>query len=164
MKRLERTLSFEAFKLWYRYYEHRLIDKLVGAYLSEDIKAPPNGGWLRKVRLALFLSTGQMAKKLQMSRSGYSKLERKEALGAITISTLSKLAKAMDCELVYAIRPKTKQQFSQIIWEKLVSECLTHPWVISRAPVFKARALVAIAREKMNEAAFRHRQKWSERP
>jgi predicted DNA-binding mobile mystery protein A len=44
---------------------------------------------------------------LGMSQAGVSKLESAEAADAITLGTLRKLAQALDCELQYALVPRT---------------------------------------------------------
>lgn len=52
------------------------------------------------------------ARRLGMTPAGASKLEKAEAQDAITLGSLRKLALALDCELQYALIPRTslKQQ------------------------------------------------------
>jgi transcriptional regulator with XRE-family HTH domain len=162
MKQLSSQQLLEAFQIWYRSYDHKVCDAQVLPFLADEISANTKG-CLRDAREALFLATGQMAARLEMSRSGYAKLERKEQIGAISISTLARVAEAMGCELVYSIRPKKKLRFSEIIWQKLLPESVEHGWVRGRPDRFKARALAAIARNNMSDVHFRKQQSWSEK-
>src|SRR5687768_4016189 len=74
---------------------------------------PTQFGKLRKTRKALFLSAHYVAKKLKILRPQYSRFEKNEETGAVTLKELAKAAEAMDCELIYAIRPKNKLSFSK---------------------------------------------------
>ncbi len=159
---LTRLQIFEGYQIWCMYFDHRLADEKIEPFLSEDIQ-PMKDGWLRKAREALFLSTGEMAKRLKVSRSAYSKLERNEKVGGVLLRTLAEAAEAMDCELVYAIRPKNHLKFSQVIWEKILPEARRHPWVKSSIKYRKATALAGIARYTMGKIKFRRQHKWIER-
>ena len=64
---------------------------------------------------------------LDVARAAYSKYEDCEERGSIRLATLAKAAEAMDCELVYAIRPKSKKYFSNIILGKLLPQSQLHP-------------------------------------
>ncbi|MDQ2994394.1 MAG: mobile mystery protein A [Pseudomonadota bacterium] len=84
----------------------QLSDKLTK--LSKAINQPrPINGWLKAIRTALEMTSAQLAKKLGVDQSQVIKLERSEANDAITLKSLRKAAEALDCELVYAIVPKT---------------------------------------------------------
>ena len=69
----------------------------------------------------------------------------------------------MNCELVYAIRPKARVKFSQVIWEKILPAALNSHWVKSRPDVLKMKALMAMTQKTMGNTEFRRRQKWTER-
>ena len=73
--------------------------------LKED-KRPPNG-WLKAIRGALGLNTHQLANKLGVQHSSVLRLEKREVQGKATIESLTKAAQAMNCQLIYAIVPKT---------------------------------------------------------
>jgi predicted DNA-binding mobile mystery protein A len=66
---------------------------------------PPRHGWVRAVRQALGMP--QLARKLGATRQAVVDLERREALGAVTLSALRRAADALDCEVVYALVPRT---------------------------------------------------------
>lgn len=68
---------------------------------------PPRGGWLRAVRQALNMSAAQVARRLGITRQGVADQERREVAGTITLAALRRTAAAMDCDLYYAIVPRS---------------------------------------------------------
>lgn len=64
-------------------------------------------GYLADIRSALGMSLTQLARRLKTTASTVSRAEERERDGSITLGTLQRIAEAMDCELVYAIVPKT---------------------------------------------------------
>lgn len=67
----------------------------------------PQRGWLRAIREGLGLTLETVGKKLGQSRRRIQEFEDAEAKDRITLHSLRRVAAAMDCELVYAIVPKT---------------------------------------------------------
>lgn len=70
-----------------------------------DSSLPPRGGWVRAVREALGMTQSQLAARLRIARQSLQDLERAEANRRITLNSLDRLAKAMDCRVVYALVP-----------------------------------------------------------
>jgi predicted DNA-binding mobile mystery protein A len=68
----------------------------------------PMHGWLRAIREALGLSFGQVGQAANTTRQRIQRFEKAEANERITLRTLRRVAEAMDCELVYAIVPKSE--------------------------------------------------------
>lgn len=66
----------------------------------------PERGWIRAVREAVGMTTGQFAKRLGVAQPRVAALERAEANDAVTLRTLRQAAEALDCVLVYALVPK----------------------------------------------------------
>ncbi len=76
--------------------------------LQPLIKNPaPKSGWLRAIRSSLGLPAVILAKKIGVKPASLSELEHSEANGTITLNSLRRVATAMDCELVYAIVPRS---------------------------------------------------------
>lgn len=150
---------------WRQSYRGYLTDKAVEPFLVEEIGPfkKKHTQWLRNTREALYLSTGHCAQRLKISRSAYARMERAEKDGSVTIKSLAKAAEALDCELVYAIRPKSRKRFSVLIWEKILSEVLNHPWVISSPAQLKLRRIASIALRKMEDPKTRRKFNWTER-
>jgi len=67
----------------------------------------PQRGWLRAMREALGLTLEMVGTKLGQSRRRIQEFEQAEANDRITLHSLRRVAAAMDCELVYAIIPKS---------------------------------------------------------
>ncbi|MFH1044606.1 MAG: mobile mystery protein A [Pseudomonadota bacterium] len=82
----------------------QLADAL-GEFASSR-SSPPGGGWVRAIREALGMTQAQLAAKLGITRQSLQDLERAEANRRITLDSLDRLAKAMDCRLVYALVPE----------------------------------------------------------
>lgn len=68
--------------------------------------APERKGWLREIRVALGISSMELAKKLGINRSEIYREEEREAGKRISLAVLERVAEAMDCRLVYAVVPK----------------------------------------------------------
>lgn len=66
----------------------------------------PARGWLRAVRESTGLRQETVAQKIGVTRPSYADLESSEARGAISLSSLTRAADAMDCELVYFLVPR----------------------------------------------------------
>jgi predicted DNA-binding mobile mystery protein A len=83
----------------------QLTDAL-GEFSSSRLSSPPGGGWVRAIRGALGMTQAQLAARLGITRQSLQDLERAEANRRITLNSLDRLAKAMDCRLVYALVPE----------------------------------------------------------
>ncbi|MBC7465306.1 MAG: hypothetical protein H7256_04885 [Bdellovibrio sp.] len=158
----------KAFVLWYRNYNLKNLDQEILPFLKKDLVAfdgdnKPNAGWLEKCRNAQFFSTKTVADKLKVTRAAYTDYEDCERKGTISLNTLAKAAEAMDCELVYAIRPKNHLSFSAGIWKKILPQAILHPWIKACDPKQRARAVFAIATRLMKSAEFKKSQGWSQR-
>lgn len=66
----------------------------------------PTRGWIHTIRTALGMSQTQLANRLRVSREAVSKLEAREAVDNVTISTLRQAAFALECDLVIAFKPR----------------------------------------------------------
>lgn len=83
----------------------QLADAL-NEFSSSRLSSPPGGGWVRAIREALGMTQAQLAARVGISRQSLQDLERGEANRRITLDSLDRLAKAMDCRLVYALVPE----------------------------------------------------------
>ena len=82
-------------------------DALLATWKAVPFAARPQAGWVRAIRDALGMSGAALARRLGMSTAGLRKLEAAEANEVITLASLRKLAQALDCELHYALVPRT---------------------------------------------------------
>ncbi len=152
-----------SFKLWVIKSERADHDHRLKPFLSNEIKPwkLSQGDWLKQTRTGLLLSAVAIAKKLGVSHSTYNQYEENEASGTITLATLAKVAEVMDCELVYAIRPKSQKLISTLIWERLLPAALAHPWLKKCDQRRRSHALLFIATRYLRDAKFRKKQGWS---
>ncbi len=158
----EKELKF-AYHIWQKNYQFNFVDAEMSPFLQKEILSYSDNqsGWLSNTRRALFLSAQSQAEKLTISRSAYSQLEASEEIGTISLLNLKRAAEAMNCELVYAIRPKNKKLHAQKIWETLLPKALLHPWLQKCDQRKLGPALAGIALEIMNNPAFRRSKNWS---
>ena len=147
---------------WWRQYSYLEFDQMIAPFLNVP-SHPPAKGWIHLARTAFKVSGPEMARRLGVSAPAYCKLERNERKQKISMQTLAKVAEALDCELVYAIRPKPKVPFSQAIWQTMLPDILEHPWVRSRPQPLKIRALLAIARRLERSPSYRRTSQWTRR-
>lgn len=68
---------------------------------------PPAKGWIHAVRTALGMSARQLAKRLHLTADAVAQFERNERRGTITLASLTKVAGALDCDVVVHFRPRT---------------------------------------------------------
>ena len=78
------------------------IDQLID--ISQIIR--PKEGWIRSLRKALGMSSPQLARRLSISKSQASQMERMEVEDRITLKQLRRVADALDCDLTYALVPR----------------------------------------------------------
>ena len=151
------------FKWWTTMYPAPEADVAIVPFLNSEIQPRPRDGWLRAARIAMLKSLSQVGKQAGLSRQAISQFEQKELEGKITIETLSKIAEAMDCEFVYAIRPKKKIRFSQVIWQQLSEVSADHGWIRQAQPHSKHLALAKVVSDKLKKPAIRRANSWSKR-
>lgn len=76
------------------------------------VLAKPRAGWVRTIREALGMTLSDLASRVSVDTSTLSRIEANEAAGKSNLETLQKLAEALNCELVYALVPKSGLQAS----------------------------------------------------
>jgi predicted DNA-binding mobile mystery protein A len=92
------------------------MDAVLQDAASHPLPPRPPAGWLRSIREALGMTSAVLGERLGMTASGARKLEQAEAADAITLSTLRRVAEALDCELQYAIVPRSPLR--QMRWKQ----------------------------------------------
>jgi len=83
------------------------IHDQLATWKAARLSPRPDSGWVRAIRESLGMTAAAFARRLGMSHAGVRKLESSEASDAITLGSLRKLAEALDCELQYALVPRT---------------------------------------------------------
>jgi predicted DNA-binding mobile mystery protein A len=83
------------------------LDDALRAYPPAKSATPPPSGWIRSIREALGMTQSQLGAKLGFSRQSIQDFEKAEAERRITLESLDRVARAMGCQLVYALVPET---------------------------------------------------------
>jgi len=83
----------------------QLLDQKLSP-LHDRIPITPKGGWISAVRGALCMTTKQLGKRVGVSQSAISELERSENERTITLKSLDRVADAMNCEVRYTFIPR----------------------------------------------------------
>lgn len=86
--------------------QRKSLDLKLNVFASAKREPRPKSGWIRAIRQALGMSTQQLANRMGIQQSGVMLLEAREQKKAVTLETLEKAARALNCELVYALVPK----------------------------------------------------------
>ena len=89
----------------FRQLRAQQIDRMVQPFRSIKLPRPPKG-WIRALREAMGISSGELAQRLQANRSLASQQERAEVEDRITLKSLRACADALDCDLIYAFVPR----------------------------------------------------------
>ena len=104
----------------------RRLDEEMQPYRRAGIRKDPTNGLLRAVRRALGLPMAEIAGKMGVSESAVFRFEAIEGKGSIKLSTISRVAEAMGCKLVYGIVPKGGRTLDWLaekrLWENILSE------------------------------------------
>src|ERR1700677_1946801 len=82
------------------------LDRRLEPYRAARKLSRPAKGWIRAIRQALGVSSGELARRLGTSRQLPLQLEKAEAEDRITLKSLRAAANALDCDLVYALVPR----------------------------------------------------------
>lgn len=67
--------------------------------------APPPKGWIRAIRNALGMTARQLAGRLGVAQQAVARIERDELAGSVTIKTMQRIAKELDCVFVCGFVP-----------------------------------------------------------
>jgi predicted DNA-binding mobile mystery protein A len=99
---------------------HQLDDALE-PYRKASATPRPTKGWAKAIREALGMTRDQLAMRMGISPSTVSDLERNEGRGTITLESLDRLARGMNCEVVYAIVPREGKTLDTVIRQRAES-------------------------------------------
>ena len=84
----------------------RQLDKRLNSLRDSSIFARPPRGWIKAIRESLGMTTRQMARRIGVTQSRAVDIEKAETRGSITLDSLERAARALDCDLVYALVPR----------------------------------------------------------
>ena len=79
-------------------------------------------GWVQSIRQAIGMQVDELARRMGVCRWEIHRLEESEKNSRIMLATLSRAAKGLGCELVYALAPKEGTLADLAAEQKLVRE------------------------------------------
>jgi transcriptional regulator with XRE-family HTH domain len=93
-------------------------------YRRAGLTKKPTNGLLRAVRRALRIPVAEIAGKMRVSRSVVFDLEEREPRNSITLRSMSRMAQAMGCKIVYGVVPMGGKTLGELAEERLWASVL----------------------------------------
>ena len=86
----------------------------------------PEEGWVRTVREALGMTIRQLAARAGLSKTAVASIEKNEVSRSARLESIDRLAAALECEVLYAVVPRTSldqilKRRARYVAEKLVT-------------------------------------------
>jgi hypothetical protein len=100
------------------------LDMEMRSYRRAGLERSPTNDLLRAVRHVLRIPVAEVAAKMGVNRSVVFDLEAREPKNTITLRTMSRMAKAMGCKVVYGIVPEGGKTLERLAEERLWAEVL----------------------------------------
>ena len=91
----------------FKHLRIRQVDSALAPFREIPEADRPELGWVRAIREACGMSFRQLAERMGISKTTVATLERNEAADRIKLSSLRAVGAALDCELIYALVPRT---------------------------------------------------------
>ena len=144
-------------------FEHlriRQVDSALEPFREIRILTRPDTGWVRAIRESLGMSIRQLAERMNIGKTTAATLERNEAAGTIKLRSLRAVSEALDCELVYALVPRTSleeavRRRARFVAERRVTR-------ISQSMELEAQGISEMERER--QIAELSERLWEEMP
>ena len=84
----------------------RQLDKRLNLLRDSYAITRPPRGWIKAIREALGMTTAQLARRIGVSQPRVVAIEKAEKNASITLDSLERAARALDCQVVYALIPR----------------------------------------------------------
>jgi len=101
------------------------LERLIRPYRRARKYTRPPEGWLRAMRLATGIPAEQIAEKMEFTKKMVFQTERAEQNRTISLHRLGKMARALECDVVYALVPwhrsledRAMELVEQQLWRK----------------------------------------------
>lgn len=85
--------------------QRQALDRRLKALKLLEISQKPRSGWMKAIRGALGMTARQLGARLGTTHQVILRQEEREPKGAVTLESMDRAARAMDCRFVYAILP-----------------------------------------------------------
>ncbi len=137
----------------------RQLDKRLNLLRDSYVIIRPPRGWIKAIREALGMTTAQLAQRIGVSQPRVVAIEKAEINASITLDSLERAARAMDCRVVYALVPRKPlddlvEERAHIVAEKRL-ESTRHSMALEAQSVDKSDEDVQLKRlsERLIEKA-----------
>jgi len=100
------------------------LDLEMRSFRRAGMTKDPTNALLRAVRLALRVPVNEIAAKMGVNRSGVFDLELREPKNTVTLKSMSRMAEAMGCKVVYGIVPNGGKTLERLAEERLWASVL----------------------------------------
>ena len=94
-------------KAAYRDLRRKQLSRKMALFAAAKLVPRPVQGWLKAVREALGITLEQVGRTTRTTKQRIQRFEKSEAADRITLRSLRRVAAAMDCDLVYAVVPRS---------------------------------------------------------
>lgn len=84
--------------------QKRIMQQKIDLFSKLNEPMPPSG-WVKAIRGSLGMTIRQLADRVGVGHGSITQLEKREPQKKVTLESLDKAAKAMDCKVIYAIVP-----------------------------------------------------------
>ena len=95
------------------------LDEEMRPYRRAGMEKNPSTGLLRAIRLALHIPVTEIAGKLGINRSVVFALENSETKNTASLRSMSRMAEAMGCKVMYGIVPEGGKSLEKLAEERL---------------------------------------------
>ena len=102
-----------------RNYARKRLDLEMRSYRQAGREKNQTNGLLRAVRQALNVPIAEIAEKMGVNRSGVFDLEAREPKNTVTLRSMSRMAQAMGCKVVYGIVPEGGKTLEELAEKRL---------------------------------------------
>jgi transcriptional regulator with XRE-family HTH domain len=113
------------------------LDLEMRSYRLAGRKKNPNNAMLRTVRQALQIPLLEIAEKMGVCRSVVLDFEAREPQGAVMLKSMSRVAGAMGCKLVYGIVPEDGRTLEELAERRLWESVLGAEWEETRMAILR---------------------------
>lgn len=86
--------------------QRKSLDEKLSLFNPAKTIIRPKSGWIQAIRESLGMTTTQLAERMGIQQSGVSILEKREAAKVVSLETLERAARALNCRLIYALVPE----------------------------------------------------------
>ena len=104
-----------------RVYARKRLDLEMRSYRQAGREKNLTNGLLRAVRQTLNIPVAEIAEKMGVNRSVVFDLEAREPKNTISLKSMSRMAQAMGCKVVYGIVPNGGKKLEDLVEERYLA-------------------------------------------